>query len=75
MMYDFETRVAVMELKGVLKELQRISVRAEMNLAWDNVLELPKELADMKKLIKHIDDKIKELETKNKVYENEDELY
>ena len=44
-----------------------------MNLAWDNVLELPKELADMKKLIKHIDDKIKELETKNKV--DEDELY
>ena len=73
MMYDFETRVAVMELKGILKELQRISIRAEMNLAWDNVLELPKELADMKKLIKHIDDKIKELETKNKV--DEDELY
>ena len=73
MKYDFETRVAVMELKGVLKELQRISIRAEMNLAWDNVLELPKELTDMKKLIKHIDDKIKELETKNKV--DEDELY
>ncbi len=75
MTYDFETRVAVMELKGVLKELQRISIRAELNLAWDNVLELPKELADTKKLIKHIDDKIKDLEAKNKVDENEDELY
>ena len=73
MNYDFETRVAVMELKGVLKELQRICIRAEMNLAWDNVLELPKELTDMKGLIKHIDSKIKELETKNKI--DEDELY
>ena len=73
MNYDFETRVAVMELKGILKELQRISIRAEMNLAWDNVQELPKELADMEKLIKHIDDKIKELGAKNKV--DEDELY
>ena len=73
MNYDFETRVAVAELKGVLKELQRISIRAEMNLAWDNVLELPKELTDMKELIKHIDSKIKELETKNKI--DEDELY
>ena len=73
MNYDFETRVAVMELKGILKELQRISIRAEMNLAWDNVQELPKELADMKELIHHIDSKIKELETKNKI--DEDELY
>ena len=73
MNYDFETRVAVAELKGVLKELQRICIRAEMNLAWDNVLELPKELADMKELIPHIDSKIKELETKNKI--DEDELY
>ena len=73
MKYDFKTRVAVIELKGVLKELQRICIRTEMNLAWDNVLELPKELADMKELIKHIDGKIKELETKNKV--DEDELY
>ena len=73
MNYDFETRVAVAELKGVLKELQRICIRAEMNLAWDNVLELPKELTDMKGLIKHIDSKIKELETKNKI--GEDELY
>ena len=40
MMYDFETRVAVAELKG---------------------------------RIKHIDSKIKELETKNKI--DEDELY
>ena len=73
MMYDFETRVAVAELKGVLKELQKICIRAEMNLAWDNVLELPKELTDMKGLIKHIDSKIKELETTNKI--DEDELY
>ena len=73
MNYDFETKVAVVELKGVLKELQRICIRAEMNLAWDNVLELPKELTDMKELIKHIDSKIKELETKNKI--DEDELY
>ena len=73
MNYDFETKVAVAELKGVLKELQRICIRAEFNLAWDNVLELPKELADMKGLIKHIDSKIKELETKNKI--DEDELY
>ena len=73
MNYDFETKVAVAELKGVLKELQRICIRAEMNLAWDNILELPKELTDMKELIKHIDSKIKELETKNKI--DEDELY
>ena len=73
MNYDFETKVTVAELKGVLKELQRICIRAEMNLAWDNVLELPKELTDMKRLIKHIDSKIKELETKNKI--DEDELY
>ena len=73
MSYNFETRVAVAELKGVLKELQRICIRAEMNLAWDNALELPKELTDMKGLIKHIDSKIKELETKNKI--DEDELY
>ena len=73
MNYDFETKVAVAELKGVLKELQRICIRAEMNLAWDNVLELPKELTDMKELIKHIDSKIKEFETKNKI--DEDELY
>ena len=73
MNYDFETKVAVAELKGVLKELQRICIRAEMNLAWDNILELPKELTDMKELIKHIDSKIKELETKNKI--NENELY
>ena len=73
MNYGFETRVAVAELKGVLKELQRICIRAEMNLAWDNVLELPKELTDMKGLVKHIDSKIKELETKNKI--DEDELY
>ena len=71
MNYDFETKVAVVELKGVLKELQRICIRAEMNLAWDNILELPKELTDMKELIKHIDSKIKELETKNKIDENE----
>ena len=71
MNYDFETKVAVAELKGVLKELQRICIRAEMNLAWDNILELPKELTDMKELIKHIDSKIKELETKNKIDENE----
>ena len=73
MNYDFETKVTVVELKGVLKELQRICIRAEMNLAWDNILELPKELTDMKELIKHIDSKIKELETKNKI--DEDELY
>ena len=73
MNYDFETRAAVAELKGVLKELQRICIRAEFNLAWANVLELPKELTDMKGLIKHIDSKIKELETKNKI--DEDELY
>ena len=73
MNYDFETRVTVAELKGVLKELQRICIRAEMNLAWDNVLEVPKELTDMKGLITHIDSKIKELETKNKI--DEDELY
>lgn len=73
MKYDFETRVAVIELKGILKELQKICIRAEFNLAWDNVLELPKELADMKELIHHIDSKIKELESKNKI--DEDELY
>lgn len=72
-MNDFETRVAVAELKGVLRELQKICRHAEFDLAWDNVMDLPKELIEMKKLIKTIDNKIKTLETQNKV--DEDELY
>ena len=69
MKYDFETRLAVTELRSILKDL----LHAEINLARSNVLELPEELNNMKKLIKHIDDKIKELEAKNKI--DEDALY
>ena len=72
-MDKYEMQVAIAEMKGVLKELQRISIRAELNLAWDNIRCLPEELVMMKKLIKSLDGRIKELETQNE--DDEDDLY
>ena len=72
-MDKFETQIVVSEMKGVLKELQRISVRTELNLAWSNIMELPAELEMMTRLIKSLDGRIKELETENE--DDEDDLY
>ena len=72
-MDKYEMQVAIAEMKGVLKELQRISIRAELNLAWENVHSLPEELVMMKRLIKSLDGRIKELETQNE--DDEDDLY
>lgn len=72
-MCDFETRVAVAEVKGLLRELRNICGHVEYNLAWDNLTETSKELMEVKSLIETIDNKIKTLETQNKV--DEEELY
>lgn len=57
-MYNFETKIVVSEINGLLMTLERDVKDAEFQLAFDNLNELPGELEQMRKLIDVIEGKV-----------------
>lgn len=57
-MDNFEAKIVVSEIKGLLRTLERDVKNAEFQLAFDNLNELPKELEQIRKLIDVIEGKV-----------------
>jgi hypothetical protein len=68
---NFETRMNVYEVKGLLESLEKVSRHARWNLASDNLNQLSKETEEMKQIISRIETKISECEK----FDDEDEFY
>lgn len=58
-MYNFENKMLVNELKGLLDGLRRCVSDAKFNLAVDNIHELNQQTAEMRKIIDRIEEKSK----------------
>ncbi len=57
---NFENRILVYELKGLLDGLSRYVTKVKYNLAFDNVCDLSDEMNEARKIIDKIDCMIRE---------------
>ena len=71
-MYNIDKRIAVIETKGLLNEVNRIVSNAEFNLAEDNLDKLVNKLEDVEALIAAIKKKV---DSHKPIYDEDEDTF